>query len=173
MQPKRFHCTKKQGNPRIDVNKMSEPGLVKQFAAALEQELSGAQSGDSATDKWEALCDTMHCTALATFGKKTSKSHYCYEAKSTEITPTIEAKRIALAEYKRSPSEINLHILRTARSRVQQTARRCANEYLTELNENIQTAATTGNIRGMYDGIKKALGPVQSKTTPLNPPLGK
>ena len=91
---------------------------------------------------------------------------------STEMIPAIEAKRIALAEYKRSPSERNLHILRTARSRVQQTARRCANEYWTELSENIQTAAATGNIRGMYDGIKKALGPVQSKTTPLKSSVG-
>ena len=97
MQPKRFHRTKKQGNPRIDVSKMPEPGLVEQFAEALEQELSAAQSGNSATDKWEALRDTMHRTALATFGKKTSKSHDWYEAKSTEMTPAIEAKRIALA----------------------------------------------------------------------------
>ena len=65
-----------------------------------------------------------------------------------------------------------MHIFRTARSRVQETARRCANEYWTELSENIQTAAATGSIRGMYDGIKKALGPVQSKTTPLKSSTG-
>jgi len=40
------------------------------------------------------------------------------------------------------------------------------------LHLNIQTAAATGNIRGMYDGIKKALGPVQSKTTPLTSSIG-
>ena len=40
-------------------------------------------------------------------------------------------------------------------------------------SETIQMAAATGNIRGMYDGIKKALGPTQSKTAPLNLPLGK
>ena len=37
----------------------------------------------------------------------------------------------------------------------------------------IQTAAITGNIRGMYDGIKKALGPTQSNTAPSNPLLGR
>ena len=172
IQPKRFHRTKIQGNPRIDVSKMSRPDLVEQFAEAFEQELGALQPGDSATERWEALRDTMHRTALATFGKKTSKSHDWFEAKSTEMTPVIEAKRTALAEYKRTPSERNLQILRTARNRVQQTARRCANEYWTELSVNIQTAAATGNIRGMYDGIKKAMGPVQSKTAPLKSSIG-
>ena len=35
-----------------------------------------------------------------------------------------------------------------------------------ELSRDIQAAADTGNIRGMYDGITKALGPTQSKTVP-------
>ena len=81
-------------------------------------------------------------------------------------------KRKALIEYKRSPSEMNLQILRAARSKVQQTARRCANEYWTQLSQDIQTAAISGNIRGMYYGIKKALGPTQSKTAPFKSPSG-
>ncbi|KAL8585364.1 hypothetical protein ACOMHN_039891 [Nucella lapillus] len=75
-------------------------------------------------------------------------------------------KRAALAEYKKIPSERNLQILRATMNKVKQTARRCANEYWTQLSEDIQITATTGNIRGMYDGIKNALGPVQSKTAP-------
>ena len=88
------------------------------------------------------------------------------------MTPVIEAKRTALVEYKRSPSERNLQIVRAARSKVQQTARRCGNEYWTQLSEDIQTAVITGNIKGMYDGIKKALGPTQSKTAPLKSSSG-
>ena len=48
-------------------------------------------------------------------------------------------------------------ILRAARRTFQQTARRCANEYWTQLSHDIQTAAITGNSRGLYDGIKKAI----------------
>ena len=36
--PKRFHRVKKQGNPRIDVSKMSRPDLAKKFAEAFESE---------------------------------------------------------------------------------------------------------------------------------------
>ena len=37
LQPKRFHCTKKQRNPRIDVSKMSQPNLMSQFAEAFRE----------------------------------------------------------------------------------------------------------------------------------------
>ena len=114
----------------------------------------------------------MHRTALATFGRKTTKTHDWFDAKSTEMRPVIEAKRTALIVYKQSLSETNLQILRAVRSKVQQTARRCANEYWTQLSQVIQPAAITGNIRGMYDGIKKALGPTQSKTAPLKSSSG-
>ena len=160
LQPKRFHRTKKQGNPHIEVSKMWQPNLMSQFAEAFEKEFDAPQSKVSATEKWEILRYTMH-------RKKTSKTHDLFDAKSSEMRPVIEAKSTTLMEYKRSPSERNLHILRAARSKVQQAARRCANEYWTQLSPDIQTAAITGNIRGMYDGIKKALGPTQSKTAPL------
>ena len=75
LQPKRYHRGKKQGNPRIDVSKLSQPDLVEQFAGRLESELKTSQTGDSATEKWATLQDTMHRTALATFGRKTLKSH--------------------------------------------------------------------------------------------------
>ncbi|KAL8607443.1 hypothetical protein ACOMHN_004417 [Nucella lapillus] len=91
---------------------------------------------------------------------------------SSEMTPVIETKRAALAEYKRSPSEKSLQALRAARSKVQQTARRCASENWQQLSDDTQTAAVTGNIRLMYEGIKKALGPTQSKTTPLKSSIG-
>ena len=75
MQPKKFHHTKTKGIPRIDVSKMSQPDLREQFAQAFEKEFRSLQPGDSETEKWEALRDTMYGTTLATFGKRSSKSH--------------------------------------------------------------------------------------------------
>ena len=92
---------------------------MSQFADAFEKEFDAPQSIVSATEKWEILRDTMHRTALATFGKKTSKTHDWFDAKSSEMRPVIEAKRTAMMEYKRSPSERNLQILWAARSKVQ------------------------------------------------------
>ena len=88
------------------------------------------------------------------------------------MTPIIEAKHAALAEYKWSLTKQNLQTLRAARSKVQCIARHCASEYWKEHSEMIQMAAAMGNIRGMYDGIKKALGPMQSKMAPLKSTTG-
>ena len=103
---------------RIDVSKMLQPDLLEQFAKAFERELDISHSGDSATEKWDTLRDTMHRTALTIFGKKTSDIHDWFEAKLTEMTPVIEAKRAALAEYKRSFSEKYLQIPRAKFSRL-------------------------------------------------------
>ena len=109
-QPQMFHHTKTKGIPRIDVSKLSQPDLTEKFAQTFEKEFGSLQPGDSVTEKWEVLRDTMYRTALATFAKRSSKSHDWFEAKLTVMTPVIEAKRAALAEYKRTPSERNLQI---------------------------------------------------------------
>ena len=78
----------------------------------------------------------------------------------------IMVRHAAIKNVLRTPTERNLQMLRAARNKVQHTARRCANEYWTELSETIQTDAAAGNIRGTYEGIKKVLGITQSKTPP-------
>ena len=138
LQPKRFHRTKKQGNPRIEVSKVSQPNIMSQFAEAFGKEFGAPQPKVSATQKWEILRDTMQRTAWLPSGKKTLKTHDWFDAESSEMRPVIGAKLIALIEYKLSPSERNMEIPRAARSKVQQTARRCANEYCTQLILDLQ-----------------------------------
>jgi len=88
------------------------------------------------------------------------------------MSPVIDTKCAALAEYKRSSGEKSMQALRATRNKVQQTTRRCAIEYWQQLSSSIQFAAAAGNIRGMYDGIKTALGPTQSKTATLKSTSG-
>ena len=130
---------------------------VDEFAKSLQKALSIEHQHCSATEKWNHLRETIQKTALAAFGKKTSKNNDWFDAKFSLMSPVIDAKCAALAEYKRSPNEKTLQALRAARSKVQQTARCCANEYWQQLSESIQYAAVLGNIRGMYEGIKTAL----------------
>ncbi|XP_069192067.1 uncharacterized protein [Procambarus clarkii] len=111
-------------------------------------------------------------TAISTFGKRQNKSADWFEAIAEELLPLVEEKRGALSSYKNLPSERNLQALRTARSRVQQTVRCCANDYWLRLCSSIQTAATVGNIGGMYEGIKQATGPTQNRTAPLKSATG-
>ena len=172
LQPKRFHRTKKQGNPVL-MSAICHNQTSCHNSRRLLRENSVPHSPTTLPQRSGKFYETP-CTAQLwpPSGEKTSKTHDWFDAKSTEMRPVIEAKRKALIEYKRSPSERNLQIIRAARSKVQQTAMRCANEYWTQLSQDIQTAAITGNIRGMHDGIKKALVATQSKTAPLKSSSG-
>ncbi|XP_047496567.1 uncharacterized protein LOC125044159 [Penaeus chinensis] len=54
-----------------------------------------------------------------------------------------------------------------ARKDAQRIARCCANDYWLNLCQDIKHAADLGNVRRMYEGIKKASGPSTIKTAPL------
>ncbi|XP_076033018.1 uncharacterized protein LOC143020479 [Oratosquilla oratoria] len=138
LQPKKLHKSKQKGKPRMNIMGMHLPEKVEEFAKSLQKALSVEHQHCSAAEKWDHLRDTNQKTALATFGKKTSKNNDWFDAKFSEMSPVIDAKRAALAEYKRSPNEKTLQALRAVRSKVQQTARRCANEYWQQLSDSIQ-----------------------------------
>ena len=51
-------------------------------------------------------------------------------------------------------------------------ARRCANGYWIKLSSSTEEASNTGNARGMYEGIKQAIGPNVKKIAPLKSKTG-
>ena len=167
LKPKKIHRSKPAGNPRIDVTGTAHPDKSDEFVKALRKALDSVPTQGAAEHVWEHLRDTVHSTAVQVFGKRKGKTEDWFEANSTILIPLIEERRLALVEYKRLPSQKNLQIVRTTRSRVQKMARRCANDFWLDLCRGIQTAVDMGNIRGMYEGIKRATGPTQSKTAPL------
>ena len=74
--------------------------------------------------------------------------------------------------YKDTPSSATLQQLRTTRNTARRTAQFCANAYWTDLCRSIQSAADLGDVRGMYEGIKKATGPRISKSAPIKSKTG-
>ena len=171
LQARSLHRSQTFGRSCIDTSKTQDQEKVMAFASALEESIDGS-SNTSACERWDHFRDTVYNTALSIFGKKTKKSADWFEAFSEEMMPVIEQKRNALAAYKACPSEQNRNLHQAARTKVQQCARRCANNYWLQLSSRIQTAADTGNIKGMYDGIKLALGPTQKKAAPLKSATG-
>ena len=63
-------------------------------------------------------------------------------------------------------------MLRADRNKVLQISRRCANDFWIQLCNHIQVCADTGNLKGMYDGIKQAIGPMQSRIASLKSATG-
>ncbi|XP_076068334.1 uncharacterized protein LOC143040786 [Oratosquilla oratoria] len=105
---------------------------------------------------------------MDTFGKRERQNPDWFEAGITKLEPAIAAKRKALLNYKREPSEKTLAALRKIRNDAQRIVRRSANDY----RLNIQLSADCGNIRAMYDGMKKAFGPSITKIAPLKTASG-
>ena len=171
LRPKKFYIGKPKGAPRIETSTMNH-FRAEEFRTEFEKDYNVDEGENTAKGKWQHLQQSIHKAAMKVFGKKTHKTQDWFEAKTSELTPVLDAKRTALKKFKASPCEKNLQILKSARSKAQSTARRCANEYWQELSANIQVASYCGNIKGMYDGIKKALGPTQTKTAPLKSTTG-
>lgn len=150
LRAKKVYRTRKEAWPRIHASKTRNPGLIEDFEYALEESLP-TDTNASACKRWEHFRDAVYSAAISIFGKKTSKSAYWFEAHSEKMVPVIEEKRKAHAAYKASPSERHLQALRAARNKVQMSARRCANDYWLQLCSQIQLAADTGNVKGMYE----------------------
>ena len=129
MQPRKFHRTKAKRNPRIDVSRMSQPDLIEQLAQAFEKEC-GALQPVTQPHRSGKLCVIL-CTGQLWLPLGRGPQNHMTGSRPNQyvMTPVIEAKRAALAEYKREPSEVNQQILRNAGSKAQQTARRCTNKY--------------------------------------------
>ena len=142
---------------------------VEEFALVLEGSFPGPPTANTQY-RMEHFRDAVYNAAMSTFGKKTSKSVDWFEAHSEEMTLVIDSKRNVLTACKANPSEQKVRILRTARSKVQQRARQCADFNWLQLCSEIQSAADTGNIKAMY--AKQALGPMQKKTALLKSTTG-
>ena len=88
------------------------------------------------------------------------------------MTPVIVEKRRALAAHKACPSKRNLQALWAAYSKVWQTARKCAKDHWPQPCSQIRSVAGAGNFKGVYDGVKQALGPTKKKTPLLKSATG-
>ena len=174
LRPKKIHHSKTKGRPRIDTSGANNPSKTQTFADTLQEKIS-TRSADHPSDAdttWGHPRDAIYDSAMAAFGKKERSSADSFEAHWIELQPVTEAKRKALLAYKQNPCPGTRDALRAARSKAQQTARRCANEYWQNLCANIQAAADSGHSKGMYEGIKTATGPTCVKTAPLKAKTG-
>ena len=171
-QPKKLHHAKPPGRPRLDISKANDPKKTELLAKTITDALQAKPPEGDAKQRWDHIRNTVYDASFSAFGKKQGKTQDWFEANATELNSVISEKREALLKHKLEPTHSTLQALRAARNKVQSTARRCANDYWEKLCQSIQLAADSGNIRGVYDGIKKAVGPTHSKTGPLKSTSG-
>ena len=175
LKPRRIHHAKTKGRPRLNTCGTYDPGKVKCFADKFNERIAvetTSSDPDNAVAFWDLLRDTIYDSAMSAFGKKERRNADWFEAHWVEMEPVTEAKRKALLDHKQKPCPSTRDALKAARSKAQQTARRCANEYWQSLCVRIQAAADCGYTRGMYEGIKTATSLTPVKTAPLKSKSG-
>ena len=118
-------------------------------------------------EEWNYLKGHVYGTALSVLGTSKRAKNDWFEENLHIMQPVLEQKRQAFLKYKRDPSEANKLRLRAQQNLAKRTAKECANNYWLELGDSIQRDSDRGNLKGMYDGIRKACGPVERKTAPI------
>ena len=172
LRPKKIYHTKQEQKSKINVSKTQHPELSANFEAQFSSTFH-ANYNTSATVQWNNLKSNVYSAALGAFGKKCGQQKDWYSSNSARLDPLISSKRVALQAYKDKSIPEALQGLRSARSNIQKEVRACVNEYWNELCGSIQKAADTGNIKGMFEGIKTATGPrIISKSAPIKSKCG-
>ena len=171
--PKAIYKPKKNGPPKIDISKAKCKKWKFKFHEKFNTTYQPVEDDHTtATTAWNYLKDTIHSCALETFGTKKRRNKDWYEANAEVIEPFLERKRNAMLKLKIDPNQSNKIEHQRLRNEAQRAARKCANEYYTNLAEKIQRASDTGNIRAMYEGINEAIGKQIKKPAPLKSKTG-
>ncbi|KAK3889814.1 hypothetical protein Pcinc_006210 [Petrolisthes cinctipes] len=118
IQPKCIHRSKQKGRPRINTARTVMPDLCERFACSIEEALMDCPTS-SAEERWHYIRDAKHTSAMDTFGKRERQNPDWFEAGIAELEPALSAKRAALLDYKREPSEKTLAAFRNARNDAQ------------------------------------------------------
>ena len=166
LMPKKIHRAKPPGNPRINIDRAEDPKLAEDLSRRIELALPSPVEGNAEV-KWTILQETIYKEAKETFGTRNNSSQDWFEADYEYLNPIFEKKRKALVDHKKNPTSSSKHHLERTCKEARQSARNSANRYWKGLSQEMQRAADTGNVRGVYEGMKKAIGPMPKKTAPI------
>ena len=167
LRPKRIYTAKHKSSHRINIINTHDPEKCFQFQQQLEDAFTDTPENCTVNEKWGQIKETLYKTAVGVYGTVDHKSQDWFAANIHTLQPLIDKKKIALLRNKGRTTRNTLSELKQARKDVQKAARQCANDYWIKLCESIQNASDKGNIRSMYEGIKKACGPVIKRSAPL------
>ena len=152
---------------RLDIARLSCEDTRQDLIDRLALDINQGSEALGVEEEWNYLKGHVYGTALSVLGTSKRVKNDWFEENLHIMQPVLEQKRQAFIKYKRDPSEANKLRLRAKQNLAKRTARECANRYWLELGDSIQCDSDRGNLKGMYDGIRKACGPVERKTAPI------
>ncbi|XP_033105177.1 uncharacterized protein LOC117107580 [Anneissia japonica] len=116
---------------------------------------------------WSRLRSAVTECALSVFGRSTRKQPAWFTANAVLLLPTLQAKRIARDKARIQNTRSAKAVYRAAKNTLQRLTRNALHFYWKDLSDRIQMCSDTGDLHGLYNGIKEAIGPVPKKSAPL------
>ena len=167
LKARKFHNHKHTGTARMNTLMMTCGDNKKEFMNNFEITTFYNCKPESACGTWEQLKNNIQKAGIEAFGAPKSSNKDWFIENSNALLPLIDARKSARLEFMKNPTDSTQARLKKAKSDLQRKSRICANEYWTNLCTQMQTAADTGNLRGLYDGLKTALGPRTNKVAAI------
>ncbi|KAK0136675.1 hypothetical protein N1851_027148 [Merluccius polli] len=174
MTPIKLHHARPKPTPRLDVSAAYAPTLQHAFQEVLASSYVSspppANNIDSPlppadiTSAWQHFHSVTTKAAFSTFGKLSRSQPDWFKAHASLLLPAIASKRSARLSCLQHNTRSNKAAWKQACRNVQKATRTAMQDYWNTLCDRIESCASSGNIRGVFLGLKEALGPVPPKS---------
>ncbi|CAG9138444.1 unnamed protein product [Plutella xylostella] len=164
---KKFHASKTKNKRQaiLNIPRRPDEAQLTRFHEFIEKHLSDSHLKGiiDLETLWNKIKVTLLVAAKRVFGKKAKEKTDWYSEFEELLQPLVEAKRKAHINLVANGNDHTKSAFKIAKANLQRTARQCANQYWIDLCTSIQHCHDMGDIRGMHQGIKRAMGPVARK----------
>jgi len=142
-----------------------DPVKVKRFQTLFCNHLdSSLPAPEDHEDAWAEFRTAVTESAVIAFGCPSRKQPDWFRDGADLLLAALEAKRKARAMVRALENRNARLRLTTAKRDMQRLTRAALHRYWTNLSQRIQRCAGTGDLHGIYQGIKEAIGPTSKKT---------
>ena len=153
---------------RIDVSKLMQDDICKQFQARLDQV--------NLEESWDQFKNNMYTVGAETLGFKQRKHQDWFDDNNLEIKELLDEKHrqhLLVLNASAADKKVAQEKFKKTRAVLQSKLRDMKNAWWTKLSNDIQSAYDTNNSKVFYDLLGKAYGPSSSSITPLKSLDGK
>ena len=157
---------KRKGKPKLNTVNMKRAENLEVFRESVEHGMADCNHSD-VDSSWLTLKTVMYNSAKKAFGTQKKFQEDWMAENFDVLEPAISAKHTAYRAYNARATRLTSANLKVAQRRLRSVTRSCANDYWNKLCDEMQKAADTGNLRELYSGINKAVGPKPRKVCPL------
>lgn len=164
--PKRFHRAKPKPVQSVNTSATKDPSCVSKFRELLAGHFTSTVPRNPEA-AWSRFRSAVSDSALSAFGIRSRRQPDWFTDNADTLLPALQTKRIARNKVRIRNTRSAKAEYRKAKNLVQRCTREALHHYWKQLSNRIQTCSDTGDLRGLYSGIKEAIGPIPKRSAPL------